>query len=100
VLIGCGIDAGVPLCYFGGIYRELEFYSRAGFTNHEILKCATINNARILKAESDIGSIEPGKYADLVLLDRNPLTDVTAYRKPVLVLRDGKPMHSNGDIAL
>jgi imidazolonepropionase-like amidohydrolase len=90
VRIGCAIDAGMPLAYFGGLYREMEFMSRAGFRNDEILRCATINNAGIIGMADKIGTLEKGKYADLVLLDRNPLVDVTAYRSPAAVLKQGK----------
>lgn len=93
-LIGCAMDAGMPFCYFGALKREIEFYSRAGFKNDEILRCVTINNAKILKADDIIGSIEIGKLADLVLLDSNPLTDIKAYGKVSLVIKDGYPVHA------
>ncbi|MDY6823304.1 MAG: amidohydrolase family protein [Thermodesulfobacteriota bacterium] len=95
VLIGCGIDAGMPLSYFGGLYRELEIYDRLGFSGIEILQCATLNNARIAGLQDTTGALEPGKYTDLVAWDKNPLTDIAAFRSPALVVRDGKLLHSN-----
>lgn len=95
VHIGCGIDAGMPFCYFGGLQREMEFYSRAGFKNHEILKCATINNAQIIRADDITGSIETGKLADMVLLESNPLKDISACSEIALVVRDGQPLHAS-----
>jgi len=100
-LIGCGMDAGVPLCYFGSLYRECELLSRVGFTNHEVLQCATINNAKILRMENSIGSIQPGKYADLVVLNENPLKEIKSLRNPLIVMKDGQimisklPVHRN-----
>jgi imidazolonepropionase-like amidohydrolase len=94
VLIGCGIDAGMPFSYFGGLYREFEVMSRIGFTNPEILKCATINGAKILRMDDKIGTLEKGKYADMVVFDKNPLTDITALRSPSLVFKQGDLMHS------
>ena len=88
--IGLGIDAGMPLAYFGGQYRELEFLSRAGFRNDEILRIATINGARILRLQDRIGTIEKGKLADLVFLPVNPLVDVRAYRSPDIVMKGGR----------
>lgn len=88
--IGFGIDAGMPFAYFGGQYRELEFLSRAGFKNDEILRIATVNSARILRLQDRIGTIEKGKLADLVFLPVNPLEDVRAYRSPEIVMKDGK----------
>jgi imidazolonepropionase-like amidohydrolase len=90
VNIGFGIDAGMPLAYFGGQYRELEFLSRAGFRNDEILRIATINSARVLGLQDKIGTIEKGKLADLVFLPVNPLEDVRAYRAPDIVMKEGK----------
>jgi len=98
VLIGVGMDAGMPFCYFGSIYRELELLSRIGFTNHEIIKAATYNNAKILKMDSDIGVISPGKIADMVIYDHNPLDDISVCRKPQMVFKEGKVMISNLDL--
>ncbi|MCP4138049.1 MAG: amidohydrolase family protein [bacterium] len=88
--VGCGTDAGVPMNYHGTIWRELEIMSRLGFTNHEILKCLTLNNAAICGMEDKIGSLDPGKFADLVVLKKNPLKDITACRKPDIVFKEGK----------
>ena len=98
ILIGCGIDAGMPFCYFGGNYREYEIMQRAGFTNIEILRCATINNAKILRLVDRIGSLETGKYADMVVLDNNPLEDIRALRKPQMVFKEGVLMFSAGNL--
>jgi len=98
ILIGCGIDAGMPFCYFGGNYREYEILQRAGFSNIEILRCATINNAKILKIEDRIGSLESGKYADMVVLDKNPLENIRTLRKPQMVFKQGSLMFSAGNL--
>lgn len=92
ILIGCGIDAGMPFCYFGGNYREYEIMQRVGFTNIEILRCATINNAKILLIDDKTGSLDTGKYADMVVLDKNPLEDIRALRHPRLVFKQGDLM--------
>ncbi len=98
ITIGCGIDAGMPLAYFGGLYRELEFLARAGFRNDEILKIATINGAKILGLEDRIGSLEQGKIADIVLLPVNPLEKATSYRAADLVFKDGKIVYSRNKL--
>lgn len=92
VLIGCGTDAGVGFSYHGLIWRELEMLTRIGFSNLEALRCATINNARILKMEDRIGTVAAGKLADLVVLSNDPIKDITACRAPLLVIRGGKVM--------
>lgn len=93
VPMGVGIDAGMPFCYFGGYYRELECMARAGLTNAEILRCATVNGARIVRMEDRIGTVAEGKLADLALFDRNPLEDITACRTPAAVMKAGKILH-------
>ena len=98
ILIGCGIDAGMPFCYFGGNYREYEILRRLGFTNIEVLRCATISNARILKLEDKTGSLEKDKYADMVVLGNNPLRDIRALRKPLMVFKEGELMFSAEDL--
>jgi imidazolonepropionase-like amidohydrolase len=97
VLIGVGMDAGMPFCYFGSLYRELELLSRVGFSNKEILRAATYNNAKILNMSSEIGDISKGKFADLVVYDKNPLDDIQVCRSPKMVFKGGKVvMVSNG----
>lgn len=98
VLIGCGIDAGMPFNYFGGLYREYEILGRLGFTPLEVLQCATLNNAKILKMDDKIGSLEPGKWADMVAYDDNPLADIRVLRKPAMVFKQGQLMFSDRDL--
>ena len=94
VNVGCGMDAGMPLCYFGALHREIGLLGRIGFTNLQALQAATINGARIIGAADTLGSIEQGKLADLVVLDQNPLEDLSALEKPVLVMKDGQVEHT------
>ena len=90
VLIGCGTDSGVPFMYHGSLWREMEMLGRIGFSNREILQCATINNAKILRLADKIGTIEKGKYADLVALKDNPLKKIEACREPQIVIKEGR----------
>jgi len=96
VLIGVGMDAGMPFCYFGSLYRELELLSRVGFSNKEIIRAATYDNAKILNMSSEIGEISKGKFADLVVYDKNPLDDISACRSPNMVFKGGKVLVANG----
>ena len=88
--IGCGTDSGVPFMYHGALWREMEMFGRIGFSNKEILQCATINNARIIRMEDKIGTIEKGKFADMVVLKENPLNKIEACRTPQIVIKEGR----------
>ena len=55
----------------------------------EVLEAATIGNATYLGLDADLGSIEPGKKADLVVLSKNPLENLEATVAAVLVMKDG-----------
>jgi imidazolonepropionase-like amidohydrolase len=90
ITIGAGTDSGVPMNYHGTLWRELEMFSRLGFSHLEILQMATMTNAKICLMEDKIGSLDPGKFADVVVLENNPLTEITAYRNPLLVFKDGR----------
>jgi imidazolonepropionase-like amidohydrolase len=69
------------------LHRELEVYSEAGLSNADVLKIATIDSARVVGVQEHTGSIEVGKASDLVLLDGNPLEDISAIRRAVLVMK-------------
>jgi len=65
------------------LHRELELYTQAGISNQDVLKIATMDSARIAGQAQTTGSIEVGKDADLILVDGNPLKDISALRKVV-----------------
>lgn len=70
--------------------REAQYYVEAGMTPLQALQSATIQTARMLAADDDIGSIEVGKYADIVAVPVNPAEDITALRDIRLVMKGGK----------
>lgn len=98
ILIGCGTDAGVPFDYFGTLWREMEMLHRAGFTRQEVLRCATLNNAKIIGMEGRVGVLEPGAFADAVALKDNPFEKIEAYREPSLVFKGGKLLHTRATL--
>ncbi len=59
-----------------GPHWEIWMFTQGGMTPMQALRCATLNGARYLGLDKDIGSLEPGKLADLVVLERNPLADI------------------------
>ncbi|MCS7272176.1 MAG: amidohydrolase family protein, partial [Gemmataceae bacterium] len=77
-----GTDSPVPYCFPGsGLLDELELLVQAGLRPRDALAMATIRPAEFLGRLDDFGSIARGKYADLVLLAANPLTDIRNLRK-------------------
>lgn len=77
-----GTDAGVSGVVWGfSLHDELDLLAKAGLTPEEVLTSATRLSATWLGMDSKVGTIEPGKLADLVLLDANPLEDVANSRK-------------------
>ena len=86
---GIPIEAGTDSLAGFTLHRELELDVQAGIPATEVLKLATLGAARIMKKESELGSIAPGKLADLVLIDGNPATSISDVRKAALVMKDG-----------
>jgi imidazolonepropionase-like amidohydrolase len=73
-----------------GLHAELEIFVRSGLTPAEALQTATINAAEALGFGKDLGSVEAGKVADLVILDGNPLADIKNARKVHTVIKNGR----------
>lgn len=69
------------------VHRELEVYAEAGIPNAAVLRMATLDSARVTGVDDRTGSIAVGKAADLVLLDGNPLENISAVRRATLVLK-------------
>jgi len=81
-----GTDQAVPGY---SVYREIEIYVEAGFTPMEALQAATIVPARVMKVDSDSGTVEAGKRADFDILDANPLEDIHNIRSIHWVIANG-----------
>lgn len=92
VLIGSGSDAGGnPLApHDFSMARELEELVAYGFEPLEALTIATRNNARILRWEEDLGTLEVGKLADFVVLEGDPLEDISNVRRIQGVFQAGR----------
>jgi imidazolonepropionase-like amidohydrolase len=72
------------------VHRELQSLSRSGIPNAAVLRIATINSARAIGLGDRLGSIEVGKWADLVVVRGNPLADIRRTRQPRLVIKAGR----------
>jgi imidazolonepropionase-like amidohydrolase/ABC-type multidrug transport system permease subunit len=86
-----GSDAGNYLVIHGPtVQRELELWVQAGIPPAVALQAATYNAARLLRADKQIGSIQQGNDADLLVVDGNPLEDITATERISLVVFKGE----------
>jgi imidazolonepropionase-like amidohydrolase len=74
----------------GSLNDEMEAYVAAGIPVAEVLRSATVNGARWLGREAEFGTIQPGRRADLVLVDGNPLADIRDARKVSAVIKEGR----------
>jgi imidazolonepropionase-like amidohydrolase len=71
------------------LHTELALLAAAGLTPEEAIRCATIEAARFVRAESVLGTLEEGGLADLVVLDANPLDDIRALGQVKAVIQNG-----------
>jgi imidazolonepropionase-like amidohydrolase len=96
-IIGCGTDSGGGMfAVFGRTCAEIDNLVEAGMTPFEALRSATAVNARILRLDDRLGTIEPGKLADFVALDGDPLKDATALQRVRTVVKGGAIVHGKG----
>jgi imidazolonepropionase-like amidohydrolase len=88
-------DAGIPMVagtdsiagFF--LHRELEDYVTAGLSAPDALRAATLTPARVMHRDKDLGTIAPGKLADLILVDGDPAARIADIRRVVLTIRGG-----------
>lgn len=89
--VGLGTDSSCPFVTQYNMWREIYYFAKyLHVSNSFALYTATLQNAIILKKEKDIGSIEVGKIADMILIDRNPLLDLKALKDVNMVICKGK----------
>ena len=93
IKLAAGTDAGGTVGYnFQGYNTpwELKLLVECGLTPMEALVAGTVNGAEVIGAERVLGTIEPGKFADMLILGSNPLDDIGNIRDIDLIIQDGK----------
>jgi len=81
VTIAMGTDTGPPARFQGYFEQlELELMAKAGLTPRQILRSATRDAARCMKVQNEVGTLETGRWADFIVLDADPLTDIKNMR--------------------
>jgi hypothetical protein len=98
--VTAGSDAGFIYQLYGfGYIRELELLREAGFHPLEVIRSATLEGAEALGVADKIGSIEPNKYADIILIDENPLANIKyLYGTGAIKLNDKNEEYRAGGI--
>ena len=94
VKIAFGTDAGVSP--HGANGKEFRFMAEAGMPIMETIQAATVNAAKLLRVEDELGQIAPGFHADIVAFDDNPLEDVTVLERPNFVMKAGSVFRNDG----
>lgn len=91
ILIAAGTDAGnIGTLHGPALHRELDRMAEAGLTPGQVLHAATRGGAEVIGRSGDLGTIEPGKWADMLVLDADPLLDVRNLRRIHRVVKAGR----------
>ena len=91
VAVGMGTDASCPFCTQYGSWREVVYFNRAGgFTPEQSLYTATLGNAKVLRIDSETGSVAKGKSADIIFTKGNPVADLTELSRVFRVIAQGR----------
>jgi imidazolonepropionase-like amidohydrolase len=96
-LAGTDTPAGVGVIPGFSLHRELERFVAAGFSPLQALQTATLEPARYFERTADFGTVEKGRFADLVLLDADPLADIRNTRRIAGVVLNGR-LHTRADL--
>src|SRR5579859_1064080 len=100
VPIALGSDNGAPSRFKAGDNaEEYQFMAEAGMKPEQAIAAGAIGAARLLRLDAEIGSLEPGKQADLVVIDGNPLQAITALKERVVFVMRGGTVYRD-DLAL
>lgn len=94
VKIAFGTDSGVS--YHGDNAREFELMVEAGMPPMEAILSATVNASTLLRINDKVGTVEKGKWADLVAVNNNPLDDITELQEVQFVMKNGKVYKTGG----
>jgi len=97
LIIALGTDAGTPLNFHGDNALELQLMTEHGMTNEQALLATTKVAAQVIDRTNQLGSVEIGKFADLLVVDGNPLDDILVLVKKEAiqyVIQNGKVVHT------
>src|SRR5262249_34300668 len=89
-VVGMGTDSGTPMNFHTeALWRELKVFVEQGMAPLRAIEAATRINAQILGRGNDLGTLEPGKLADIIVVNGNPLVNIFALDDPLMVIKGG-----------
>jgi len=89
-VMGMGTDSGTPMNFHSeALWREIKVHVDMGMTPTRAIAAATRVNAQIIGKGRELGSIEPGKIADIIVVNGNPMFDITALAHVEVVVKEG-----------
>ena len=97
VKIGAGSDMIYPDIGIAALPQELESMVEIGLSPAQAIRAATLSAAECLGCPEDLGTVEAGKLADLIVVDGDPLLDITSLQQTLLVIKDGQIEKSTFD---
>ena len=93
--VGLGTDTGCPYITHYDMWREVNYFHKyCGVSKAFALSTATKKNAELAGLGDRLGTLEPGKCADMIVTAKNPLEDLTALREVAMVIARGKPIRA------
>jgi imidazolonepropionase-like amidohydrolase len=99
-VMGMGTDSGTPMNFHSeALWREIKVHVDMGMTPTRAIAAATRINAQIIGKGRELGSIEPGKIADIIVVNGNPMFDITALSHVEVVVKDGIVQKGGGPAA-
>ncbi|CAN5562034.1 amidohydrolase family protein [soil metagenome] len=98
VPLATGTDTGEVGVTADVVWREIALLHEHGATPMDAIRAATSSAARLLGVDADVGTIEPGKRADLVLVDGDPLADLRRLAEPIMVVQGGRVVGTAGAV--
>jgi imidazolonepropionase-like amidohydrolase len=95
--LGMGTDSGTPMNFHTeALWREIKAHVDVGMSPQRAICAATRINAQILGRGNELGTIEPGKLADIIVIRGNPLFDITSLANVEVVIKDGRVYKGTG----
>lgn len=97
--IALGTDSGTPMNFhYEAMWQQMKVWVDYGMDPMHVIAAATRNGAELLGEADEFGTVEPGKKADVIVVDGNPLTGMRALRDPDVVVKDGEVLKVGGEL--